>query len=245
MFGVLPAHLPLVLDAGTVFVFVPPLTGADFVYCHCPGSWAVLDNTHGKGSGAFRWGLLYSHYHGPYFYLTEVYTCCAMLQDRIKFILAMLCYRTVFMWLQGTWFWQIAYTLFNPSLGEKPTMDVNDPESVMVTTLYFSFHIIAACSCKLSPPIVTIYAIEPTHWSQRVCLLPCVQRLLSAIYMTWYHCMGRLMTLACNVLSSMELPIYQPYVNMTKIHITDIKISSVIEKNRTCKIKSVMDLSNN
>ena len=54
------------------------------------------------------------------------------------------------MWLQGTWFWQIAYTLFNPSLGEKPTMDVNDPESMMVTTLYFSFHIIAACSCKLS-----------------------------------------------------------------------------------------------
>ena len=150
VFGVLPAHLPLVFDAGTVFVFVPRLICADFVYCHCTGRWAVLDNTHGKDSGSFRWGLLYSHYHGPYFYLTEVYTCYAMLQDSIKFILAMLCYRTVFMWLQGTWFWQIAYTLFNPSLGEKSTMDVNDPESVMVTTLHFSFHIIAACSCKLS-----------------------------------------------------------------------------------------------
>ena len=67
------------------------------------------------------------------------------------------------MWLQGTWFWQIAYTLFNPSLGEKPTMDVNDPESVMVTTLYFSFHIIAACSCKLSPPVVTFNTAHSVH----------------------------------------------------------------------------------
>ena len=26
----------------------------------------MLDNTHGKDSGAFRWRLLYSHHHGPY-----------------------------------------------------------------------------------------------------------------------------------------------------------------------------------
>ena len=52
--GVLPAHLPLVLDAGTVLVSVPPLSCAGFVCCHCTGRWAVLDNTHGKDSGAFR-----------------------------------------------------------------------------------------------------------------------------------------------------------------------------------------------
>ena len=28
--------------------------GAGFVCCHCTGTWAVLDNTHGKDSGAFH-----------------------------------------------------------------------------------------------------------------------------------------------------------------------------------------------
>ena len=51
--GVLPAHLPLVLDAG-ILVSVPPLSCAGYVCCHCTGRRAVLDNTHGKGSGAFR-----------------------------------------------------------------------------------------------------------------------------------------------------------------------------------------------
>ena len=51
--GVLPAHLPLVLDAG-ILVSVPPLSCACFVCCHCTGRWAVSDNTHGKDSGAFR-----------------------------------------------------------------------------------------------------------------------------------------------------------------------------------------------
>ena len=54
VFEVLPAHLPLVLDAGTVLVSVPPLICAGFVYCDCTGRWAVLDNTHSKDSGAFR-----------------------------------------------------------------------------------------------------------------------------------------------------------------------------------------------
>ena len=33
------------------------------VYCHCTGRWLVLDNTNGEDSGAFRFVLLYSHYH--------------------------------------------------------------------------------------------------------------------------------------------------------------------------------------
>ena len=52
--GVLQAHLPLVLDAGTVLVSVPPLICAGFVCCHCTRRRAVLDNTHGKDNGAFR-----------------------------------------------------------------------------------------------------------------------------------------------------------------------------------------------
>ena len=68
VFGVLLAYWHLVLDAGTVLVSVPPFICAGFVYCHCTGRWTVLDNTHSKESNAFRWGLLYSHYHGPYFY---------------------------------------------------------------------------------------------------------------------------------------------------------------------------------
>ena len=51
--GVLPVHLPLVLDAG-ILVSVLQLSFAGFVCCHCTGRWAVLDNTHGKNSGAFR-----------------------------------------------------------------------------------------------------------------------------------------------------------------------------------------------
>ena len=40
--------------AGTVFVSVLLLICAGFVYCHCTGRWAVLDNTHSKDRGAFR-----------------------------------------------------------------------------------------------------------------------------------------------------------------------------------------------
>ena len=56
MLGVLPAHLPLVFVAGTVLVSVPSLICAGFVYSHCTGRWAVLDNTHGKIIGAFAEG---------------------------------------------------------------------------------------------------------------------------------------------------------------------------------------------
>ena len=35
-----------------------------FLYCHCTLRCAVFDNIRGKDSG-----VLYSHYHGPYFYL--------------------------------------------------------------------------------------------------------------------------------------------------------------------------------
>ena len=52
--GVLPAHFPLVLDAGTVLVSVPPLSCTGLVCCHCTRSWLVLDNTHSKDSSAFR-----------------------------------------------------------------------------------------------------------------------------------------------------------------------------------------------
>ena len=35
VFGVLPAHWPLILDEGTVLESVPPLICAGFAYCHC------------------------------------------------------------------------------------------------------------------------------------------------------------------------------------------------------------------
>ena len=54
VFGVLSEHLPLILDAGTVLVSVPPLSCTGFVCCQCTGRWAVLDNILGKDSGAFR-----------------------------------------------------------------------------------------------------------------------------------------------------------------------------------------------
>ena len=54
MLGVLPVHLPLVLDLGTVLVSLPRLICAGFVYCHFTRRWAVIDNTHGKDRGAFR-----------------------------------------------------------------------------------------------------------------------------------------------------------------------------------------------
>ena len=37
VFGVLPAHCPLVLDVFTVLVSIPPLICAGFVCCHCTG----------------------------------------------------------------------------------------------------------------------------------------------------------------------------------------------------------------
>ena len=50
VFGVLPAHCHLILDAGTVLESVL----IDIVYCHGTQRWAVLDTTHCKESGAFR-----------------------------------------------------------------------------------------------------------------------------------------------------------------------------------------------
>ena len=52
--GVFKAHLPFILDAGTVLLSVPSLISAGFVYCHCTGRWAVLDNAHCKDIGAYR-----------------------------------------------------------------------------------------------------------------------------------------------------------------------------------------------
>ena len=53
VWGVLPAHLPLVLDAG-ILVSVLPLSWAGFVCFHCTGRWAELDNKHDKDSGAYQ-----------------------------------------------------------------------------------------------------------------------------------------------------------------------------------------------
>ena len=44
----LPARHPLISDAGNVSVSVPLMICAGFVYWHCAGRWAVLDNTHLK-----------------------------------------------------------------------------------------------------------------------------------------------------------------------------------------------------
>ena len=69
VFGVLSGHWPLILDAG-----------AGFVCCRCTGRCAAVD------SGAFRWELFYSHYHGPYFYQTESLKSqrqCLTILDRV------------------------------------------------------------------------------------------------------------------------------------------------------------------
>ena len=56
----------LVLDADTLLWY--PF--------HCwsalRSGWSVLENSYRKDSGAFCWGLLYSHHHGPHFYWTKV-----------------------------------------------------------------------------------------------------------------------------------------------------------------------------
>ena len=54
VFDVLPAQLPLILDAGTVVESVPQLICAGFVYCHCARGGGVFDNTYGKDSSEFR-----------------------------------------------------------------------------------------------------------------------------------------------------------------------------------------------
>ena len=40
VFGVLPAHWPLILDAGTVLESIPLLICAGFANCHC--TWSLL-----------------------------------------------------------------------------------------------------------------------------------------------------------------------------------------------------------
>ena len=55
------------MDVGTALDAIPPAICADFMCCHCKGRWAVFNSTHGKDSGAFREGLLYSYYYGPDF----------------------------------------------------------------------------------------------------------------------------------------------------------------------------------
>ena len=61
LFGMVPAHQPLIFDVGTVLVYIPLLICAGFVYSDRTGQWVVLDNTHGKDGGVFtplQWPLL-------------------------------------------------------------------------------------------------------------------------------------------------------------------------------------------
>lgn len=51
--------------------------------------------------------------------------------------------RKIGLWVQGTWFWQLAFILFNPNESvEKWEQD--NPESIMAATLYFSVHLLTA-----------------------------------------------------------------------------------------------------
>ncbi|XP_046342894.1 transmembrane protein 45B-like [Haliotis rufescens] len=47
--------------------------------------------------------------------------------------------RTYFLLLQGTWFWQIAFILFNPIEGASPWKQ-DDHQHMMIATLYFTWH---------------------------------------------------------------------------------------------------------
>lgn len=44
-------------------------------------------------------------------------------------------------WMQGTWFWQIGFILFNPNPSVEKWNE-EDPETLMSATLCFSLHII-------------------------------------------------------------------------------------------------------
>ena len=48
-------------------------SGSVQALCRCTGKWAMFDNTHGNDSGEFHYRLLYSHYHGLYFFLNRRY----------------------------------------------------------------------------------------------------------------------------------------------------------------------------
>ena len=58
----LPEHCASVMNQGPVLVFPPIMICADFVRFHCTGRWAVIDNIHGKDSGACIL-LRATHYH--------------------------------------------------------------------------------------------------------------------------------------------------------------------------------------
>ncbi|XP_067947747.1 transmembrane protein 45B-like isoform X1 [Watersipora subatra] len=68
--------------------------------------------------------------------ITTVTEC--IYRDKVIWSIA----RVYSIWLQGTWFWQIAFILFNPANNSKSTLDTEDPESIMIATLYLAGHII-------------------------------------------------------------------------------------------------------
>ena len=65
VFGVLPAHWPLILDVGTVLEFTPLLIGASFVYFSLPK----------EVGSVWQYNLIkeviYSHYNGPHWSVTS------------------------------------------------------------------------------------------------------------------------------------------------------------------------------
>lgn len=47
--------------------------------------------------------------------------------------------RSYFLFLQGTWFWQVAFILYNPSPSAEEWKP-DDPDSVMIATMFFVWH---------------------------------------------------------------------------------------------------------
>ena len=67
--------------------------------------------------------------------------CCLL-------IIVLVCRSYCFL-LQGTWFYQIAFTLYPPSNKEVTTWDLEEMENIMVVTLIYSWHIIGCMMGKI------------------------------------------------------------------------------------------------
>ena len=67
--------------------------------------------------------------------------------------------RSYFLLIQGTWFWQVGFILYNPFPGATPWKE-DDPDELMIATLFFAWHcavnfifillmgVVIACCCR-------------------------------------------------------------------------------------------------
>ena len=98
----------------------------------------MFNNKDDEDSGAFCWGLLYNHYHGPYLYETEIITLDPGPNKHLKFHFFQLLIPSLLVFGVAALFWLAINNIGVVVWLRKPISNKRDKTGVLLseTTLY-------------------------------------------------------------------------------------------------------------